>query len=49
MQRQGVLPSQAITQPVLIEPRIQAGPERKRFIFKKDSQVEYFADEEDAK
>lgn len=28
---------------------IQAGSERKRFIFKKDSQVEYFADEEDAK
>jgi hypothetical protein len=25
------------------------GPERKRFIFKKDSQVEYFAGEEDAK
>jgi uncharacterized cupin superfamily protein len=28
---------------------IQAGTERKRFIFKKGTQVEYFADEEDAK
>lgn len=28
---------------------IQAGPERKRFIFKKDTQVEYFAGDEDAK
>ena len=28
---------------------VQAGAERKRFIFKKDSQVEYFAGEEDAK
>ena len=32
-----------------ISSAIQAGPERKRFIFKKDSQVEYFADEDDAK
>jgi uncharacterized cupin superfamily protein len=28
---------------------IQAGPERKRFIFKKETQVDYFAGEEDAK
>ncbi|MBS2024561.1 MAG: cupin domain-containing protein [Deltaproteobacteria bacterium] len=28
---------------------IQAGPERKRYIFKKDTQVEYFAGDEDAK
>ncbi len=28
---------------------IQAGPERKRFIFKKDTQVDYFADDDDAK
>jgi uncharacterized cupin superfamily protein len=28
---------------------IHGGPERKRFMFKKDAQVEYFADEEDAK
>jgi len=27
---------------------IHAGPERKRFIFRKDSQVEYFAGEDDA-
>src|SRR4051812_23449164 len=32
-----------------ISSSIQAGPERKRFVFKRDSQVEYFAGEDDAK
>jgi uncharacterized cupin superfamily protein len=32
-----------------ISSSIQATPERKRFIFKKEAQVDYFADDEDAK